>query len=492
MRKFLFITCLTWALVCGHNGYAQSESTRQLLPVAGMQQDLLILRDAFKAIHPAYGLYTSKDSLQQRCDTTMEALRRPLTEDEFINTLYPFVSALKCGHTQIKHAINYQPSLAYRMPQLPFQILVQQDRAWVTTCRLTAIQTGDELLSINSVPVADIIKHGGDLYAADGNNQTFKELFLSEYDGFEDACNKYYHWKPPYRITFRNRQGAIKTIVADTTGKSLQPAATEVDNYKGWSSAANTDYLPLRFLRHPSVACFEVHSYQYQDTLIFEKAFKDIQEKGAEYLIIDLRHNTGGDIRIAAKLLTYLADDPFQMVGDLWARVPDPGQTRFSAYFDSSGMESLFQSFRSTGIKKDNHYEMAFQPAFGNLLDKTGLDKRYHYNGQLIVLIDGATFSSGAHTAAVIKQNCRKAIFIGRETAGGSEGCSGGSIQQLTLPNTGVVIDFPLLRVVSVIRHPTYGRGIMPDYPVLLTPMDVVTKRDPDLEKALSIINSRK
>ncbi|HVI48447.1 MAG TPA: S41 family peptidase [Chitinophaga sp.] len=498
MRQSLFITCLTLAVAASNGSYAQSEKTttmtaasRALLPVEGMQKDLLVLCDAFKEIHPAYGLYTSGDSLQRLYSTTVNALSRPLSEDEFIDVVYPFVSALKCGHTQVKHSVNYQPSSTYSAPHLPFQVLVQNGRVWITTSRLTTMQTGDELLSINNVPVADIIKHGGDLYAADGNNQTFKELFLSEYDGFEDACNKYYRWKPPYHITFKTSQGAIKTISADTTGKSLQSTVKEVDNYKNWSSAVNTDYLPLRFLRHSAAACFEVHSYQYQDTVIFEKTFKEIREKGVKHLIIDLRHNTGGDIRIAAKLMTYLADNPFQMVGDLWARVPDPGKTRFTAYFDSSGMESFFQSFQPTGIKKNEHYPVAFQPAFGNLLEKTNLDKKYHYNGDLIVLIDGATFSSGAHTAAVIKQNCRKATFIGRETAGGSEGCSGGSIQHLTLPNTGVVIDFPLLRVVSVIRRPTYGHGIMPDYTVLLTPLDIVTKRDPDLLEALSIISAR-
>ncbi len=186
--------------------------------------------------------------------------------------------------------------------------------------------------------------------------------------------------------------------------------------------------------------------------------------------------------------MTYLADAPFQMVGDVWTSTPDPAKNKFAQYFDTARTGSFYQSFKSRGIVKDGHYEYEFQPAFGDLLGKTALDKTNHYNGNLFVLIDGATFSAGAHSAAAIMQYCKKARFIGRETAGGSEGCSGGTLQHLTLPNTGIVVEFPWLRLVSVLKDPVYGHGVMPAYVVAYTPEDVTTKKDMDLEKVLSLI----
>jgi C-terminal processing protease CtpA/Prc len=176
------------------------------------------------------------------------------------------------------------------------------------------------------------------------------------------------------------------------------------------------------------------------------------------------------------------------MVGDMWTSVPDPAKIRFAQYFDTVRTGSFYQSFKPTGVVKNGHYEYDFRPAFGNLPGKTTLDGTDHYNGNLFVLIDGATFSAGGHSAAAIKQYCKKATFIGRETAGGSEGCSGGTVQRLTLPNTGVIVDFPWLRLVSVLKDPVYGHGIMPAYTVVYTPHDVITKKDVDLEKALSLI----
>ncbi len=464
-------------------------SGQQQLSVKDMQEDLAILWKAIREMHPAYGLYTTADNLNAVYNKTLQAIQKPLSESEYMAEIYPFISALKCGHTQIMHSKHFRPSKADMLPQLPFKVLVRANRAWITSHQLKQVHTGDEILSVNRVPVKEIIQHGSDLYAADGNNRTFKELFLSEYDGFEDACNKYYHWKPPYEMQLKTIHGKVYTIAADTLSAAAPQAEIlpAYDNDKDWKQV---DELPLQFLKNSRVAWLQVHSYQYEDTLTFSKAFKEIREKGVKNLILDLRHNTGGDIRIAANLLTYLADTPFQMVGNLWARVPDPGKTNFDAYFDSSKTVSFTESFKPTGVKKEGHYLMAFQPAFGNLLHKIALNTSSHYNGNLIVLIDGATFSSGAHTAAAIRKYCSKATFIGRETAGGAEGCSGGTIQNLTLPKTGVVVQFPILRVVAVLHPPVLGHGIMPDKEVIYTPTDIVTNRDRDVEQALDKIAS--
>jgi hypothetical protein len=463
------------------------DTTTRLLSVKSMQADLLILWSAIKEMHPAYGIYTSADSLQQVYEQTLAALDTPQTEGAFVDHVYPLLSKLRCGHTQLRHSAGYKNVAG---PALPFEVLVHNHHAWVTTHKTDALNTGDEILSMNNVPVASIINHGADLYAGDGYNETFKELFLSEYDGFEDACNKYYHWAAPYNVTVRKSNGIVKAIKLDEPEKDApqtQPIKT-VDNYAGWTIAKNTDYLPLRFLKNSSTAWFEVHSYQYNDTTIFKEAFKQIHEKEIKNLIIDLRHNTGGDIRIGAKLLTYLADSPFAMVGDVRSRIPNPAINHFEKYFDTARTASFNQSFKPTTIKEGAYYHVDFKPVFGNLLGITPLNKTAHFNGNLIVLIDGATFSAGAHSAIAIKTYCKNARFVGRETAGGAEGCSGGTIQHLTLPNTHVVVEFPLLRFLSVAKHPALGHGIMPDYTVVYNPKDVVDKADLDIKKALSLI----
>lgn len=465
----------------------KSDKSVPLLSAKDMQDDLFILWSAIKEMHPAYGIYTPADSLQMVYETTKQLLSAPLTESDFTSRVYPLLSALRCGHTQLRHSSGYKNAA---LSHLPFQVLIQGNRAWVTFHQTPDLNTGDEIISINDTAVNSIIAHGADLYAGDGYNLTFKELFLSEYDGFEDACNKYYHWTAPYQVKFRTKDGNVKTMMVETEAAN-SPQAVEVaqtDNLTGWQEAKDTSRSLLRFSKDASTAWFEVRSYQYNDTVVFKDAFKQIHENGVKNLVIDLRHNTGGDIRIASKLLSYLADESYHMIGDLKSRIPNPAINHFEAYFDTAGTASFNAGF-APGKQEGAYYQINTRPAFGNLLGVMPLSEKDHFNGKLLVLIDGATFSSGAHTAVAIKEYCKKAAFIGRETAGGSDGCSGGTIQHLTLPNTGVVVEFPWMRVVSVAKKPVFGHGVMPDYPVLYGSEDIVKRTDLDIKKALSLIN---
>ncbi|HWW42491.1 S41 family peptidase [Pedobacter sp.] len=454
-----------------------------------MQKDLAILWAAIQEMHPAYGIYTTPRQLKAIYKSTCSSITRPLSENDFITRIYPFLCALKCGHTQLKHSTEFDPSKEPKEPPLPFQVLVRNHRAWVTTYRTDKLHTGDEIININDIPTSDIIRHGYDLYCGDGYNETFKELFLSEYDGFEDVCSKYYHWKAPYRLLVRNNQGKTKTvqIVSITQNTTLKPEQKQAPEQKNWTEATNTDYLPLRFSNTSSTAWFEVKTFQYADTLIYEQAFKQIRMKGIKNLIIDLRHNTGGDIRIAAKLLSYLADSSFHIIKEIRSRIPDPAINPFENYFDADRTESFKLGFKP-GPKEGNGYHIDFRPVFGLSYQALPVNPLWHFKGKLFVLIDGATFSSGAHAAAAIKAQCKTAKFIGRETAGTEEGCSGGTIQHLTLPNTHIVVEFPWMRVVSVAKNPVFGHGIFPDYAVSYSPDDIINKRDPDIKKALSLL----
>lgn len=453
-----------------------------------MHDDLAILWSAIKEMHPGYGIYTPIDSLQMVYDKTYATIQTPLPESQFITVIYPFLCSLRCGHTQIKHSESYKAPI--NPARLPFEVLVRNHRAWITTHQGDQLNTGDEIISLNNVPVATIINHGYNFYGDDGYNETFKELFLSEYDGFEDVCNKYYHWQEPYQLKLRTNSGAVKTIQikAIKNDGPANPSVQKVDNYADWTTEKSIPDSRLHFLNNASVALFQSPPFAYTDTVVFKNAFKLIHQKEIKTLILDIRHNSGGDIRVATQLLSYLADGPFRMVKDVKSRLPNPAHNNFAGYFDTLITQGFMSGFKP-GYKEGTWYHIESKPAFGNLYGPFPPDKTSHFNGKLLVLIDGATFSSGALFAAAVKAQRKGVIFIGRETAGSEEGCNGVTLQKLTLPNTKIVVDFPWMRVISMAKNPVPGRGIMPDYPVEYNPNDIATQSDLDLKKALSILN---
>ncbi|MDO3626523.1 S41 family peptidase [Mucilaginibacter sp. BT774] len=479
---FLITSCKTPI----DNKVVNPDTVTQKIAVKDMHDDLSVLWSAIKELHPGYGIYTPPDTLQKVYNKTYNSINAPLSEAEFVDHVYPFLCQLRCGHTQIEHSAGYK---AVSAAHLPFEVLVKHHRAWITTSQTPELVTGDEIVKINNIPVSEVISHGYDLYCGDGYNETFKELFLSEYDGFEDACNKYYHWTGPYQITLRTKQGEVKAITANPiTGNSSQTQAVkQIDNYADWTEAKNTGRLPLRFLNNSSTALFTVKTFEYGDTLIYKEAFRQIRHKVIKNLIIDIRHNTGGDIRIAIQLLSYLADAPYNIINDAKSRIPNPALNHFAKYFDTSRTGGFNQGFQA-GNKEGTWYHVDTKPVFGKVYGSLPLSKTDHFEGNLFVLIDGATFSSGALFTSALKAQRRNVKFIGRETAGAEEGCNGMTIQKLTLPNTKIVIDFPWMRVVSAAKKSTFGRGIVPDSEVDYSPEDIISKRDRDLQKALSLI----
>ncbi|MEZ0007168.1 C-terminal processing protease CtpA/Prc [Flavobacterium sp. 28YEA47A] len=463
-------------------------SIPQKLTVKSMQSDMAILWSAIKEMHPGYNYYTSADSLQKAYNQTYSSINKPLYESEFISQIYPFICKLRCGHTQIKHSVGHKDPVGLYPAHLPFKVLATNGRVFITTHQTEVLRTGDEIISINDVVVKEIIKQGFDLYSTDGYNQTFKELFLSEYDGFEDACNKYYHWKGSYKMQIRTRQGELKDLTVDTDKIiSNEPQTAPFDNYTNWTTAEKTGNLKLRFFNDSQTAYFETKPFSYEDTLTYKEAFKQIQDKKIKNLILDMRHNTGGDIRVAIQLLSYLADSPFNIIKDVRSRLQNPALNKSANYFDKDRTNGFLQGYKITN-KEGLWYHVETTPAMGTVYGPLPLAKEYHFDGSLYVLIDGATFSSGALFTAALKSQCKKVKFIGRETAGGEEGCNGMVMQELTLPNTKIMIDFPWMRVESVARNPIRGRGIMPDYRVDYDPLDIVIKKDRDLEKAMELI----
>ncbi len=469
---------------------AQKDTAANNLPVKGMRDDLFILWSAIKEMHPGYGIYTTTDSLQKAYDKTYAAINTPLSETQFITLIYPFLCNLRCGHTQIMHAEAYKSPVNIKLPHLPFAVLVRNHHAWITMNQTKQLNTGDELISINGIPVSAIIDHGYEMYCGDGYNETFKELYLSEYNGFEDVCNKYYHWPGPYLAKFLSKSATVKAVQVDAARSEVNGDSTiqQVDNYANWAVASSIPDSRLRFLNNASVALLKSPPFAYSDTAVFKDAFKLIKQKGVKTLILDMRHNTGGDLRVATCLLSYLADSPFRIVKDVKSRIPNPAVNSFTKYFDTSATQGFIMGFKPAD-KEGSWYHIEAKPAFGNLYGPFPLNKENHFDGKLLVLIDGATFSSGALFSAAIKAQRKNVVFIGRETAGAEEGCNGVTIQKLTLPNTKIIVQFPWMRVVSVAKYPIPGRGVMPDYPVVYDPYDIVTNKDLDLIKALTLIN---
>ena len=86
-------------------------------------------------------------------------------------------------------------------------------------------------------------------------------------------------------------------------------------------------------------------------------------------------------------------------------------------------------------------------------------------------------------------QSVKRGFFIGEETGGGYNQCSGGTFPIISLPNTGLNLRVPdiILRIENT--RALVGRGVFPDLEIKPTLEDVVNGNDVVMKKAKELIN---
>jgi C-terminal processing protease CtpA/Prc len=132
--------------------------------------------------------------------------------------------------------------------------------------------------------------------------------------------------------------------------------------------------------------------------------------------------------------------------------------------------------------KPTARYELVNRPNLG-----IQQPSKPHFDGQVLILIDGGSFSTSAEFAAVCHSH-QRATFIGEESSGAYYGDDSGITPTLVLPNTKLRIDVPLIAYYTAVNGArNQNRGILPDCPVRHTIQDELEGRDEGTEIALKL-----
>jgi len=110
------------------------------------------------------------------------------------------------------------------------------------------------------------------------------------------------------------------------------------------------------------------------------------------------------------------------------------------------------------------------------------------FAGELIILTDGCNFSTTGHFCALVKYHDR-AVIVGTET-GGTYTCNA-AVKVYALKNTGIGLKLATGSYAAAVEGFPKDRGIIPDHKVEPTIEDLKSGRDPVLDYALKLIESR-
>lgn len=427
-----------------------------------LKRDIAYFKNRLERNHPTLYLYTPKQQLDLFFDSLSNAIKGPLTELQFYSMLSEVSSHINDGHTIILPSEGITAYHNKNSPFLPFHFTIVNGRLYVdmVCADNLPIKEGDEILEINGMPSAEIVRQLLLRQVRDGYSETYPLWILNNY--LREYFSYTFGHDEVFEIKFKSALGVSAAKVTGLLKEDIYKVATA--KYADRIARNNErGGLYLQFVNKDSCAILHIGDF-HNDALRrdFKQNFKnvvggffsEIQKKNPSALILDLRDNQGGDIPNGVFLLSHLISKPFKVL---------------EAYYKVNS-STKGERLQKTGGQCSG----TFNPA-KNL-----------FKGRLYVLINGGSFSNSGIVAACLKRYT-DAAFIGEETGGGNQTLAGYTLSCI-LPETKIRVDIPTRQFVLTDEKPMHGRGTIPDYIVPADLQSVLNNEDSIMRFTLKLM----
>lgn len=474
---------LFFSVIILNAGYSQSKKTSLLTKKYSpteLKADAEILKSVILKMHPAVGVYQTRERYVEIFDSLPQSITDSLTEKQFRIKLKIFLNTLHCGHTEAIYSKAYGKEVSkVKLNYSPYIFIPVQNKIYVLSSidkkGDTLLRKGTEILKINGFTADSMIKASRQMVTVDGYNLTGKDHFLKY--GFNGYYLGLFGRPDTFSVEYKMNE-KIKTLKYPAVKLLNVPAIQLLPKNDSTFTVYKRAAIKFKYLDVEKKTMFvKISSFSHKRyKKAYRKIFKKLKRNNTENLIIDLRNNGGGSLGNSYKLLSYLLDSTQQQT--LKTRVkkyPQKKYTKGNVWFKL--MRTAFKYIATKqSIGDTEKYTVKIKP------------RKNNYTKKLIVLINGGSFSASCLVATYLKDKNR-ATFIGEETAGTIEGCNAGITPYYTLPNTKLKIRIPAFRINHNVCKINTGHGIIPDYVLEYTINDIFAKRDLELQKVKQLLN---
>ena len=428
-------------------GAAFAGATPSQFSRADLLEDFGRIADTILSTNPL--VFCDRHELSQLIAVQREKVTDPMSELDFYRLLAPIAAQVRCGHSGVFLSPTTESSLRANARYLPLLVRIVRGRIFV----LASLDGGspaaaDEITTINGHSASQIISTICDNLTADGSNLT-RKLYVASHL-FNELYSLFVDSSLDFRVVCRRASDGASSAI-DLKGISRadleQKARTAGSPYllpvgEQYSFSADSP-------ESPGTATLAVRTFVFSGAQLsnyrkfIDQAFDSMLQKGTRALILDLRGNWGGDPTASSLLFTHLIREP-------------------TRYFEEG---------------TPYYYELTQpMPPAPNA-----------FSGRLVVLTDGASFSSTGHLCSLLRFHGR-AIFVGEES-GGSWTCTDGS-RDTILPHTAIRLRCSTQAFRTAVVGLPLGRGIVPDVEVAPEIGDLIAGRDPVYETAVQVASS--
>lgn len=414
------------------------------------QEDLTYLRDQLLQKHANLWVYNTKEDF----DAFFKNLELPkrMTASEAYGFVASTSSIIQDGHTLFYPDFQLIKKNNKNGRFFPLSVFWDGDNLFIRASYSNNNESikGAKIISINEVKSEKIVAFILQRMMRDGNNFNYPIWVINQY--FFEYYSYFYGCPKVFQFLLEHQDGRQEKVIIEGLLKADLLSKIKAQRKEEKAIAAT-------FIASSSTAILTVkdwHSnilkkyYQQNFKKEITQKFEQIQAKNIENLIIDVRDNQGGDTKNSKLLLSYLLDQPFELVEEY--KVVKNGKI-----IDARGPQMGWQQ-----VKKER------------------------FKGKIFVLINGGSFSNTGIFCSILRKHNR-ATFIGKET-GGSEFVICGSPKSITLPNTKIQVDIPRLQFLIKAYTKADLSGIKPDHEIKPTIQDLIGEKDLAKELAIQLI----
>ena len=206
-----------------------------------------------------------------------------------------------------------------------------------------------------------------------------------------------------------------------------------------------------------------------------------LHDDGTKFLVVDVRGAGGAELHMAENIHALYATEPYRVVQNMFVRSTElppgfAGNADSEAFYASAGAQFL----------PDRNDGFALRPDDVRLERLPPMAKPFA--GRVFIVQDGSTREAGA-ALSILGHRSRRAKLVGEATGTNAFGFCGGRSISIAAPNTGLVLDIPLMRYIwDGAPAGPMDQGEQPDHRIRPSPGDIAKGGDPIKRSLLEFI----
>lgn len=367
-----------------------------------MRTDIDILHSMIEYAHPNPYHSRTEAEIKFFKDSLIRELPYSLPTTTFRRVVDEFLVYYNDAHTGV-HLPTWRLSFFDQGGKmLPLKVRITDGQVYLRE-NFGDLQVGDEITAINHFGIDQVLEMMRPLVPRESDEAL--DAYIAAH--FPDHLWRSTGWGGPYVINYRRAGGKEQDFRTKGIGQA------EFEQLRAAQRVSD----PLHYeVLNDSVALLKIHHFgDYHRSYYrsaFRNIFKTIHQDQIDHLILDIRNNQYGDVRIAEDLGRYLSDATFQAFSKTYWRVT-PELRKNLETNEILNYPLLYESnLHKREIRTTENGELA--KVEYRSVRPHNFNKRF--TGQVYLITDHHTFAAGSAFAAMFQDHDMGTI-IGQSTS---------------------------------------------------------------------------